>query len=68
MVVLVCETEDLKSYEERGGAKETKKYIFMSKLLPLGFLLNLFVFVSLFLSVLHLGSLVVHLSFCLKVC
>ena len=35
---------------------------------PPGFLLELFVSVSLILFVLHLLRLVVHLSFCLKVC
>ena len=35
---------------------------------PRGFLLELFVSVSLILFVLHLLRLVVHLSFCLNVC
>ena len=41
---------------------------FRCVLLPPGFLLELFVSVSLILFVLHLLRLVVHLSFCLKVC
>ena len=41
---------------------------FRCALLPLVFLLELFVSVSLILFVLHLLLLVVHLSFCLNVC
>ena len=41
---------------------------FWCALLPPGFLLELFVSVSLIPFVLHLLRLVVHLTFCLKVC